>query len=186
MSKVNTLAELFEAELRDMYDSEKQITKALPKMIKAADDEQLSEALSSHLQETKEQITRLEQAFESLELKPRGKPCSGMKGILEEGSEMLEEVQTEAVLDAAIISGCQRVEHYEITGYGTLIAWAKLLGYEEAERLLTENLEEEKAADEKLNELAESSINERANAGEDEEEEQADEEEEEVVSSSKR
>ena len=174
MAELDTLNKLFEDELRDVYDAEKQILKALPKIIKAASNDELRQALSSHLEETRGQVERLEQAFESLDLKPKGKHCAGMAGILEEGSDLLEEDGDEAVLDAGFIAGCQRVEHYEITAYGTLMAWAKLLGYRDAFNLLKANEQEEKAADAKLSKIAESSINQQAmsagqESGEDEE-----------------
>jgi ferritin-like metal-binding protein YciE len=164
MADLNTLQVLFEDELRDVYDAEKQVLKALPKIIKAVTDEDLREALSSHLEETRGQVVRLEKAFESLDLKPRGKHCAGMAGILEEGSDLLEEDGDDAVLDAAFIAGCQRVEHYEIVAYGCLMAWAKLLGYREALSLLKANEQEEKAADLKLSKLAESTVNPNAAA----------------------
>lgn len=171
MPGLTTLHDLFEDELRDVYDAEKQILKALPKIIKAVSDASLSAALTAHLAETRGQVDRLEQAFASLDLKVRGKHCSGMEGILEEGSDLLEEEGDESVLDAAFIAGCQRVEHYEITAYGSLMAWAKILGYSEALNLLKANEQEEKAADVKLSKLAESSINLRAGtAGEVEDE----------------
>jgi ferritin-like metal-binding protein YciE len=179
MADLNTLSDLFENELRDVYDAEKQITKALPKIIKAATDLDLRDVLMTHLEETHGQIIRLEQAFDSLDLKPRGKHCAGMAGILEEGSELLKEDGSDAVFDAAFIAGCQRVEHYEMTAYGTLIAWAKLLGYDEAVKQLAANEREEKAADLKLSELAEAVVNRqavRAGAGADEEEDAEDEE----------
>jgi len=173
MADLNTLHDLFEDELRDVYDAEKQILKALPKIIKAATNDELRNALSAHLEETKNQVVRLEQAFASLELKPKGKHCAGMAGILEEGSDLLKEDGDEAVLDAGFIAGCQRVEHYEITAYGTLMAWAKLLGYREALNLLKANEQEEKAADAKLSKLAESSVNTAAlSAGEESDEEE--------------
>jgi ferritin-like metal-binding protein YciE len=162
MGELSTLTDLFEDELRDVYDAEKQILKALPKIIKASSNDELRKALSSHLEETRGQVERLEQAFESLDLKPKGKHCAGMAGILEEGSDLLEEDGDEAVLDAAFIAGCQRVEHYEITAYGTLMAWAKLLGYRDAFNLLKANEQEEKAADAKLSKLAESTVNRQA------------------------
>src|SRR5437588_12654416 len=126
MADLNTLHDLFEGELRDIYDAEKQILKALPKIIKVVTDQQLQEALSAHLEETRGDVGRLEKAFASLDLKVKGKRCSGMEGILEEGGELLEEDGADAVLDAAFIAGCQRVEHYEITAYGSLMAWAKM------------------------------------------------------------
>jgi ferritin-like metal-binding protein YciE len=174
MAAMNTLHDLFESELRDVYDAEKQIVKALPKVIKTVSNEMLREALSSHLEETREQITRLEQVFESLDLKARGKHCPGMEGILEEGSELMKEDGEDAVIDAGLIAGCQRVEHYEITAYGSLMAWAKLLGYKDALNLLKQNEQEEKAADNKLPRIAESAVNQDAAsmAEEDEEEEE--------------
>ena len=159
MADLNTLNVLFEDELRDVYDAEKQILRALPKIIKATSNDELRQALSSHLEETRGQVERLEQAFESLDLKPKGKHCAGMAGILEEGSDLLEEDGDDAVLDAGFIAGCQRVEHYEITAYGTLMAWAKLLGYRDAFNLLKANEQEEKAADAKLSKLAEATVN---------------------------
>lgn len=174
MAGLNTLHDLFEDELRDVYDAEKQILKALPKIIEAARHAELREALTMHLEETCGQVERLEQAFESLDLEPRGKHCAGMAGILEEGSDLLEENGNEAVLDAAFIAGCQRVEHYEITAYGTLMAWARLLAYDKALKLLEANEREEKVADLKLSRIAESSVNPQAagaagESGEDEE-----------------
>lgn len=159
MADLNTLSDIFEDELRDIYDAEKQIVKALPKIIKAVSNEALQRALSSHLEETRGHVDRLEQVFESLDLKPKGKHCAGMAGILEEGSMLLKEDGEDAVLDAAFIAGCQRVEHYEITAYGSLMAWAKLLGHGDALSLLKANEQEEKAADAKLSKLAESTIN---------------------------
>ena len=168
MADLKTLHNLFEDELRDVYDAERQILKALPKIINAVSSERLRAALSDHLEETRGQVDRLEQAFESLELKARGKHCSGMEGILEEGRDLLEHEGTEAVMDAAFIAGCQRVEHYEITAYGSLMAWAKILGYSDALDLLQANEQEEKAADAQLTKLAESAINREAGAVRDE------------------
>ncbi len=167
MADLNTLSVLFENELRDVYDAEKQIVKALPRILKAASDVELREALTLHLEETHGQIERLEKAFASLDLTPKGKHCAGMAGILEEGRDLLEEDGDDAVLDAAFIAGCQRVEHYEITAYGTLMAWAKLLGYDEAGKLLAANEREEKAADMKLSKIAESAVNPQAAAADD-------------------
>ena len=162
MPDMNSLHALFEKELRDLYDAEKQIIKALPKMIKSASNDELSEALSMHLEETRGHVERLEGVFESLDIKARGKHCAGMEGLLEEGSELLKEDGPDAVLDAGIISAAQRVEHYEITAYGTLMAWAKLMGHKEALALLKQNEQEEKAADVKLSKLAESTVNREA------------------------
>ena len=159
MADLNTLNDIFQDELRDVFDAEKRILKALPKIIKAVSSEPLQDMLSEHLQQTRGHVERLEQVFESLDLKPKGKHCAGMAGILEEGSSLLKEDGVEAVLDAAFIAGCQRVEHYEISAYGSLMAWAKLLGHDEALSLLKANEQEEKAADAKLSRLAESTIN---------------------------
>ncbi len=172
MAGMNSLKDLFEDELRDIYDAEKRILKALPKMVRAASGEQLKEAFTTHLEETRGQVERLEQVFASLDLKVRGKACRGMQGILEEGSELMEEDGDESVLDAGLIAAAQRVEHYEIAAYGTLMAWAKVLGYDEALDLLQENEQEEKATDEKLSQLAESLVNQQAAAGTGEEEEE--------------
>jgi len=159
----NELHELFLDELADMLHAEHQITKALPKMIKATESEELRSALEGHLEETKGQINRLEQAFASLEEKPKTKPCKGMKGILEEGDEMVKEEKETTALDAAVIAAGQKVEHYEIASYGTLIAWAEQMGHADAVQLLKQNLAEEKAADEKLSELALGGVNQKAN-----------------------
>jgi len=161
--QMNTeLHELFLDELADMLHAEQQITKALPKLIKAAKSDELRTALEEHLEETNNQISRLEQVFESLDEKAKAKPCKGMKGILEEGDEMVKEMKETEALDATIISAAQKVEHYEIASYGTLIAWAEQMGHGDAAQLLKENLQEEKAADEKLSEVALSAANEKA------------------------
>jgi ferritin-like metal-binding protein YciE len=163
-------------EIKDIYNAEKQIVKALPKMVKGATSEELRDAFESHLEETQNQVTRLERVFELLDEKPRGKHCAGMAGILEEGSETLEEDAEDSVMDAKLIAGAQRVEHYEITAYGTAIAWAEALGLTEVAGVLGESLAEEKAADEKLSAIAESGINDAATAGESEEDMEDDDE----------
>ena len=170
MSGLKTLSELFEDELKDVYNAEQQILKALPKVIQAVANHDLRRALKSHLTETRTQVARLERAFRSLDLKPRGKHCAGMAGILEEGNDILKEDGNDAVLDAALIAGCQRVEHYEITAYGSLVAWAKELGYSEARRLLQQNEREEKAADKKLSRIA-TRVNPAARAADDSDDE---------------
>ena len=162
MPESGTLHDAFLDELRDLYNAEKQITKALPKMVKAATAPTLQEAFSSHLEETMQQIERLEQAFEALDEKPRSKTCDGMKGILEEGRAVMGEDFDEMTMDAALIASAQRVEHYEMAAYGTLVAWAKAMGHKQVARLLQTTLDEEKAADEKLSGLAESGINQDA------------------------
>ena len=175
----DNLREALVEEIRDLYNAEKQLVKALPKMAKGAESDELREAFESHLEETEGQVTRLERVFELLDEKPRGKHCAGMAGIVEEGSEKLQEDMEGSVLDAALIASAQKVEHYEISAYGTAIAWAEALGLGEVVTVLNETLEEEKAADEKLSALAESGINEAATQGESEESEQEEEEEEE-------
>lgn len=159
---VKTMQDLFVDELRDIYHAEKQLTKALPKMAKAASSEKLKEAFESHLEETKGQIERLEQIFDELDLRKRGKPCEAMEGLIEEGKEIMEETKSPEVLDAALIVAAQKVEHYEISSYGSLRALAEALGHTNAAKLLQETLKEESAADEKLNKLATGEINKRA------------------------
>lgn len=170
MPEVETLHDALIDELKDLYNAEKQLTKALPKMAKNATSRQLRDALTSHLKETQTQVRRLEQAMRLLDEKPQGKLCDGMQGIIKEGNKMIEEVADGSVLDACIIAGAQRAEHYEIGAYGTCIAWAKAMGHSQVVRLLTQTLNEEKAADKKLSALAESGINEAAMAGLEEEE----------------
>jgi ferritin-like metal-binding protein YciE len=162
MAEAGTLHDAFVDELRDTYDAEKQLTKALPKLAKAASDPKLREAFESHLEETQGQIERLEQVFESLEEKVRGKHCEGIAGIIEEGKSIMEEDFDDATMDACLIAAGQRAEHYEMAAYGTLVAWATAMGHTEAARLLQETLDEEKAADEKLSSLAEGGINQGA------------------------
>ena len=157
-----TLHDAFIDELRDTYDAEKQLTKALPKMAKAAKSPELRAALSAHLNETLGQIKRLEQVFESLDEKVRGKHCDGIEGIIEEGKSIMEEDFDDATMDACLIAAGQRAEHYEMAAYGTLVAWARGMGHDEAANLLQETLDEEKAADEKLTAIAESGINQDA------------------------
>jgi ferritin-like metal-binding protein YciE len=151
---VGSIEELFVDELKDLYSAEKQITKSLPKLAKAATAPELRDAFESHLKETFGQIERLEKVFEILGKSPRGKTCNGMKGVLEEGAEMLKETEKGSVRDAALISAAQRVEHYEMAGYGCVREYAKLLGQKEIAQLLDETLKEEKAADSKLGKVA--------------------------------
>jgi ferritin-like metal-binding protein YciE len=173
MAEMGTLHDAFVDELRDTYDAEKQLTKALPKMVKAANSPILREAFESHLEETRQQVDRLEQVFASLDEKVRGKHCEGMAGIVEEGQSKMEEEFDEATTDACLIAAAQRVEHYEMAAYGTLVAWARVMGHTQAADLLQESLDEEKAADEKLSSLAEGGINqEAAEAAPQEEEEE--------------
>ncbi len=167
-----SLQDLFVDELKDIYNAEKQITKALPKMARAAGNQQLRNAFEQHLRQTEGQISRLEQIFKQLGASPRGKRCKGMEGLIEEGKEVMEE-HTGSVLDAGLIAAAQRVEHYEIAAYGCLRGYAELLGYAQAAKLLQETLSEEEATDERLNQLAEGGINLAAvSAGEEPEDEE--------------
>ena len=171
MAETGTLHDAFIDELRDTYDAERQITKALPKMIKAATSEELRSAFETHLEETRSQVERLEQVFEMLDEKVRGKHCEGMAGIIEEGKTMMEEDFDGTTMDAVLIASAQRVEHYEMAAYGTLCAWAKDMGHNDAADVLASILEEEKAADEKLTEIAEGVVNLEAASDDGEEEE---------------
>jgi ferritin-like metal-binding protein YciE len=153
-----SLQELFVEELRDAYDGEKRLTKALPRMAKAAESEELRAAFTNHLRETERQIQRLEQVFRTVGEPVRGKKCDGLMGIIEEGKSAMEELKG-SVLDAALIAGGQRAEHYEIAAYGTLAYFAELLGNDKAKDLLGQTLDEEKAADEKLSMIAKSKVN---------------------------
>lgn len=150
-----SLRQLYVDELKDLYSAETQLTKALPKMAKAASNAELRQAFEEHLRQTSEHVSRLEQIFEKLEEKATGKKCLGMDGLIKEGSETIQEDYEGAVMDAAIIGAAQRVEHYEIAGYGTVRELAELLGEDEHVSLLEQTLEEEKQADEKLTQLAE-------------------------------
>jgi ferritin-like metal-binding protein YciE len=170
-----TLKSLLIEELRDIYHAERQLVRALPKLAKAATSPDLREALESHLAETEEQVSRVEQAFEMLNESARTKTCPGMLGIVEEGSELIKENDKGAALDAGIIAGAQRAEHYEIAAYGSVMAWAKALGHDDVAELLSASLEEEKAADEKLSELAEAGVNQAAASSSDSEDDEADE-----------
>ena len=176
MADAGTLHDAFVDELRDAYDAEKQLLKALPKMAKAASSPQLRSAFESHLEETRGQVKRLEQVFQTIDEPAKGKHCDGIAGIIEEGKSVMEEDFDDATMDACLIAGGQRAEHYEMAAYGTLVAWAQAMGHNEAAMLLQETLDEEKAADEKLSDLAEGGINQEAAdiahpADEDEEEE---------------
>ena len=162
-----TLQDLYISQLRDLYSAEQQLVKALPKLAKNAESEELSEAFTSHLEETKNQVSRLEEIFGSLGESPKGKKCVGMEGLVKEGAETIDEFEG-AVLDAGLISAAQRVEHYEIAAYGSVCAYAQLLDRSEDLGLLKETLEEEKQADEKLNEISES-VNQQAMEGSSEE-----------------
>ncbi len=162
MAEAGTLHDAFIDELRDTYDAEKQLTKALPKLAKAASNPKLRQAFENHLSETQTQIERLERVFASLDEKVRGKHCDGIAGIIEEGKSVMEEDFDETAMDACLIAAGQRAEHYEMAAYGTLVAWALAMGHTQAAKLLQQTLNEEKAADKKLSGLAEAGINRRA------------------------
>ena len=164
MAEAETLHDAFLDELRDSYDAEKQLTKALPKLAKAASNPKLRQAFEAHLEETQGHVQRLEQVFESLDEKVRGKHCDGIAGIIEEGKSIMEEEFDDSAMDACLIAAGQRAEHYEMAAYGTLVAWAQAMGHTEAAGLLQQTLDEEKAADSKLSSLAEAGINRTAAA----------------------
>jgi len=172
--KIETLQELFIDELKDLYSAETQIIKALPKMIKNANSDELRGAFEEHLEQTKGHVDRLDQIFGELNASPKGKKCTGMEGLLEEGKELMAEDIEPEVLDAGLISAAQRVEHYEIAGYGTVRTYAELLGLDEAAKLLQETLDEEKETDRKLTSIAESVNVEAAEMAGEEEEDQED------------
>ena len=162
---LDTMQELLCEELRDLYNAEQQLVKALPKMASAVSTPSLQDALQDHLVETEGHVRRLEQIFEVLDHKAAGKKCKGMEGLIEENKEMLEEDAEPEVLDAGLIVGCQKVEHYEIAGYGSVVTFAKLLGDQESARLLAQTLNEEERTDKLLSQIAESSINVQAAQG---------------------
>jgi ferritin-like metal-binding protein YciE len=162
MAESGSLHDAFLDELRDAYDAEKQLTKALPKLAKAATSPVLRDAFESHLEETRGHVERLEAVMEGLGEKVRGKHCDGIAGIIEEGKSVMEEDFDEDTMDACLIASGQRAEHYEMAAYGTLIAWANAMGHSDAAGILQTILDEEKAADEKLSSLAEGGINQKA------------------------
>jgi len=162
MTEKNTLHDAFLDELRDMYHAEKQLTNALPKLAKKAKSPDLTDAFQTHLAETENHVTRLEQVFEELGETAKAKTCDGMKGIIDEATQMMGESYDDQTMDAVLIASAQRAEHYEIAAYGTLVTWARTMEHDSAADLLQQNLDEEKAADEKLTDIAESGINEQA------------------------
>jgi len=174
--KEATFDVLFQEELEDLYDAERQIISALPKMAEAASSEELATAFRDHLEQTRQQVKRLDKVFKTIGHKPGGEPCEGMQGLLREGEKMMTELPKSPVLDAALIAAAQKVEHYEISGYGTARTMAEMLGQQDVAELLEETLDEEKETDETLTEIAESIMTGQA----DDEEELEDEEDEEV------
>jgi ferritin-like metal-binding protein YciE len=165
MSDEGTLHDAFIEELKDTYDAEKQLIKALPKLAKAATSPQLRQAFESHLAETQTQVTRLEKVFRVIGEPVKGKHCDGIAGIIEEGKSIMEEEFDDATMDACLVAAGQRAEHYEMAAYGSLIAWAQVMGHDQAVVLLQQTLDEEKAADKKLSGLAEGGINREAASG---------------------
>jgi ferritin-like metal-binding protein YciE len=163
---LRNLQDLYVDELKDLYNAEQQVLKALPKMAKAASSTELKNAFNQHLEQTREQVKRLDHIFEELGKAPRGKKCAGMRGIIEEGSELLREKADPAVKDAGLISAAQRVEHYEMAGYGTVRTYAQILGYDDQAKVLQQTLNEEGDTDHKLTQLAESMINPEAEQAE--------------------
>ena len=161
---MKTLEELFHALLQDVYYAEKELTKALPKLAKKSEDEELKNAFNTHLKETQEHVERLEKVFEMIDKKPRGKKCEAIVGIIDEGKEVMDEVDDPDTLDAGLIASAQAAEHYEIARYGTLCAWAKQIGKPQIARILNETLEEEKHADALLTKIAERQVNQHAAA----------------------
>ena len=160
--KLNTLEQLYFSELRDLYSAENQLLRALPKMAKGAASPELKDAFEKHLEQTKGHVERLEQLFQQLDESPKGKTCHGMKGLIEEGSEILKEDGEDSVLDAGLIVAAQKVEHYEIAGYGSVRTFANLLNQDEAAKLLQSTLDEESETNEILNQLAENIVNQEA------------------------
>jgi ferritin-like metal-binding protein YciE len=173
--KINSLQDLYIEELRDIYNAETQLIKALPKVAEAANSDELRSAIEDHLEETKEHVERLDEIFGNLGSASKGKKCKAMEGLIEEANDLMEEEIADAVLDAAIIASAQRIEHYEISVYGTLATFAKLLGREDDADLLGQTLDEEKEADETLTDIAESTINVEAKEGSEETEEEEEE-----------
>ena len=162
MPKITSLEEAFIHELSDIYSAEKQLTKALPKLARAATNPQLSQGFSTHLEETQGQVERIDQIVETLGIKLKRVKCLAMEGLVAEGAETIEEIEAGPVRDAMLIVGGQKVEHYEIAAYGGLVTIAKSLGYDDAAKLLSDTLAEEKATDEKLNQIALSEVNKEA------------------------
>lgn len=156
------LHELFLEELADIYNAEQQLTKALPRMAKAAESDELRMVFEEHLEQTEQQIARIDQVFRSLDQTLKRKTCKGMQGLIEEGTEMIQEHKGSNEIDAALIAAAQKIEHYEIASYGTLCTWAEQMGHDEALELLKQNIDEEETTDERLTEIAESRANQRA------------------------
>jgi ferritin-like metal-binding protein YciE len=173
---IKTVDDLFLNELKDIYSAEKQAIRAYPRLAKAVQSEELKQALQEHLEQTKGQIERLDRVFEKLEKRSGGKTCEAMKGLLEEAVEHVEEIESGSLLDAALLAGMQRVEHYEIASYGTVVAFAEAMGQQEIQQLLEQTLQEEKETDQKLTEVSRNVNKEAIGGGEEQDEEEEDEE----------
>jgi ferritin-like metal-binding protein YciE len=170
MASLDSLEELLQEELKDIYDAERQLTKALPKLVKKASAGELQDAFEEHLRQTRQHVERLEQAFEQMGMPVRGKKCEGMQHLIAEGDEMIADAEDDATRDAVMIAAAQKVEHYEIASYGTIRTWANLLGKHDVAALMEDTLEEEKETDQRLTSIAESFVNEAAAQGDDEQE----------------
>ena len=170
MANMESLEELLQEELKDMYDAEKQLTKALPKLAKKATTPDLQDAFEEHLRQTEQHMERLEQVFDQLGMPVKGKTCKGMKNLIAEGNDMIADADDDATRDAIMIAAAQKVEHYEIAAYGTMRTWANVLGHREIASMLEDTLEEEKETDQKLTGIAEGFVNQAATEGEEEEE----------------
>ena len=170
MANMESLEELLQEELKDIYDAEKQLTKALPKLAKKATTPDLQDAFEEHLRQTQQHMERLEQVFDQLGMPVKGKTCKGMKNLIAEGNDMIADADDDATRDAIMIAAAQKVEHYEIAAYGTLRTWANVLGHREIASMLEDTLEEEKETDQKLTGIAEGFVNQAATEGEEEEE----------------
>jgi len=181
MPNMDSLEELLQDELKDIYDAEKQLTKALPKLAKKATAAELKTAFEEHLRQTERHVERVEEAFEQLGMPARGKKCEGMQHLISEGEKMIAEAEDDATRDALMIAAAQKVEHYEIATYGTLRTWANLLGKPEVAGLMEETLEEEKETDQNLTSIAESFVNQAAAEGDEEEDAEAEEPETETA-----
>jgi ferritin-like metal-binding protein YciE len=159
---MKTLKDLFEHQLKDLYSAESQLIEALPKVAKKASDSKLKAAFENHLEETKTHKTRLEEICDSLEIAPKGETCKAMKGLIKEAESFMEEAENKNIMNVGLIAAAQRVEHYEISGYGTAVRYAKELGYNDAASILQKTLDEEYNADNLLDELAENGLNKKA------------------------
>jgi len=179
--KIESLEELFIEELKDLYHAEKQLVRALPKMAKAATSDELRQAFLNHAEQTKNQVSRLEEVFESCDEKAKANVCKGMQGLIEEGQETMEEDAEEQLADLGLIAAAQKVEHYEISGYGTLRTFAQILGNQDAVRLLSETLKEEEATDKLLTNISQKLLKEAATLSEEDEEDEEEVEEEEEI-----